>query len=165
MSECEACRLVARRDHGEAPAWDNILRTERWDLVHAYGSTLEGWLVLVTRRHVSVVADLSDDEAAELGPLLQHVSRALHATIGCPKTYVAQFAEDPLHQHVHVHVIPRATRTSLRISGAIGSSPAREVIIRRCPSATGMTSPPGWPSGSGNGHNCSRSDASRHNGQ
>jgi diadenosine tetraphosphate (Ap4A) HIT family hydrolase len=75
--------------------------------VHAYGSALEGWLVLVTRRHVAVLADLSDDEAAELGPLLQRVSRALRDTTGCPKTYVAQFAEDPLHQHVHVHVIPR----------------------------------------------------------
>ena len=62
---------------------------------------------MATRRHVPVVADLSDNEAAELGPLLQRVSRALRDTIGCPKTYVAQFAEHPLHQHVHVHVIPR----------------------------------------------------------
>ena len=98
---------MARRDREEAPAWDSILRTPNWDLVHAYGSALEGWLVLVTRRHVAVVADLSDDEAAELGPLLQRVSCALRDTMGCPKTYVAQFAEDPLHQHVHVHVIPR----------------------------------------------------------
>ena len=107
MTECETCSLVARRDRGEAPAWDSILRTEHWDLAHAYGSALEGWLVLATRRHVAVVADLSDEEAAELGPLLQRASRALRAVIGCPKTYVAQFAEDPLHQHVHVHVIPR----------------------------------------------------------
>ncbi len=112
MTECETCTLVARRDRGEAPAWDSILRTESWDLAHASGSALEGWLVLATRRHVPVVADLSDNEAAELGPLLRRVSRALRDTIGCPKTYVAQFAEHPLHQHVHVHVIPRHANQS-----------------------------------------------------
>ena len=127
MTGCETCRLVARRDRGEAPAWDRILRTEHWDLVHAFGSALEGWLVLVTRRHVSVVADLSDDEAAELGPLVQRASRALRDTIGCPKTYVAQFAEDPLHQHVHVHVIPRHADqppelTSYRIFSLLGGA-------------------------------------------
>jgi diadenosine tetraphosphate (Ap4A) HIT family hydrolase len=101
------CSLVARRDAGEAPAWDRILRTNHWDVVHAFGTSLEGWLVLVVRRHLTTVADLSDAEAAELGPLVQRVSAALQEVVGCDKTYVAQFAEHPDHPHVHVHVIPR----------------------------------------------------------
>jgi len=101
------CALVARRDAGEAPSWDRILRTEHWDVVHAFGTSLEGWLVLVVRRHLTAVADLSDEEAVELGPLLKRVSAAVQEVLDCDKTYVVQLAEHPQHPHVHVHVIPR----------------------------------------------------------
>ena len=107
MDGCRTCELVARRDAGVAPPWDMILRTNGWDVVHAYGTALEGWLVLATRRHITAVADMDDTEAGELGPLVQRVSRALQEELGCTKTYVAQFAEDPRHPHVHFHVIPR----------------------------------------------------------
>ena len=35
------------------------------------------------------------------------MSAALESTLGCAKTYVAQFAEAADHPHVHVHVIAR----------------------------------------------------------
>ena len=101
------CALVARRDRGDAPPWDRILRTDHWDVVHAFGTSLEGWLVLVVRRHITAVADLSDAEAAELGPLVKRVSEAVQDVVDCDKTYVVQFAEHRDHPHVHVHVIPR----------------------------------------------------------
>lgn len=107
MTDCKTCELVARRDAGEAPPWDRILRTPGWDIVHAFGIAVEGWTVLVVRRHITAVADLTDAEAAELGPLIRDVSRGIQAVIGCSKTYVVQFAEHPQHPHVHVHVIPR----------------------------------------------------------
>ncbi len=107
MADCMTCELVARRDRGEAPPWDAIVRTPGWDVVHAFGTAVEGWTVLVVRRHITSVADLTDDEAAELGPLVKNVSAALQKVLGCEKTYVAQFAEHPQHPHVHVHVIPR----------------------------------------------------------
>ena len=108
MSACRTCELLERRDTGEAPLWDCIVRTPGWDVVHCDDSAIEGWMVLVVRRHITSVADLTEAEAAELGLLLKDVSRALQEVIGCPKTYVVQFAEHPLHPHVHVHVIPRA---------------------------------------------------------
>ena len=108
MTTCRTCVLVARRDAGEAPLWDAILRTPGWDVVHAFGTAVEGWVVLVVRRHITAVADLTDEEALELGPLVKAVSQALHDTVGCAKTYVAQFAEHPDHPHVHVHIVPRA---------------------------------------------------------
>jgi diadenosine tetraphosphate (Ap4A) HIT family hydrolase len=98
---------VARRDAGDAPLWDSILRTAFWDLVHAYDTSLPGWLVLVARRHVAAISELSEGEAVELGRLLLGVSRALEEVTGCVKTYVVQFAEHPQHPHVHFHVIPR----------------------------------------------------------
>lgn len=108
MVDCRTCELVARRDSGGAPLWDFIGRTPGWDIVHAYGTSVEGWIVLVARRHITALADLTDDEASELGPLVRSVSRALHQTVGCLKTYVVQFAEHSQHPHVHVHVIPRS---------------------------------------------------------
>ncbi len=112
MDGCTTCELVARRDAGHAPPWDSILRTSHWDVVHAFGTSLEGWIVLVARRHVAAIVELTPDEAAELGMLVHRVSVALHDTLGCEKTYVAQFAEAEGHHHVHVHVIPRAVDLS-----------------------------------------------------
>jgi diadenosine tetraphosphate (Ap4A) HIT family hydrolase len=75
-------------------------------VVQAYGTSLEGWTVLVLRRHVATLAEMTSEEANEVGPLVRLVSRALVEVVGCAKTYVAQFAEDPLHRHVHFNVIP-----------------------------------------------------------
>jgi diadenosine tetraphosphate (Ap4A) HIT family hydrolase len=50
---------------------------------------------------------MTEVEAADLGILLRRVSIALRETVGCTKTYVAQFAEAAGHQHVHFHVVPR----------------------------------------------------------
>lgn len=62
--------------------------------------------MLVLRRHAATLAEMTANEANELGPLVRRVSRALVSVTGCAKTYVAQFAEDPQHPHVHFHVIP-----------------------------------------------------------
>ena len=106
-ADCGTCARIATRDDGTAPLWDNILRTPGWDVVHSYDTSLLGWLVLVARPHVDAVADLTPSAAAELGSLLQTVSAALTAELGCAKTYVMQFAEHPRHPHVHFHVVPR----------------------------------------------------------
>ncbi|HZM41379.1 MAG TPA: HIT domain-containing protein [Acidimicrobiales bacterium] len=125
MAGCKTCELLARRDRGEAPDWDAIVRTEAWDVVHCNDTSLLGWIVLVVRRHVAAVADLTDGEAAALGPLVRDVSRALHDICGSEKTYVVQFAEHPDHRHVHVHVIPRSPdlvdeRQGPRVFGFLG---------------------------------------------
>jgi diadenosine tetraphosphate (Ap4A) HIT family hydrolase len=107
MVPCRSCELVARRDAGEAPLWDNIWRTQYWDLAHNFNTSLPGWLVLVLRRHEAAIADLTEEEASALGVLLRRVSSALQRVVGCERTYVVQFAEHPDHPHVHFHVIPR----------------------------------------------------------
>lgn len=107
MDGCRTCWLLERRDAGDAPEWDSIVRTDAWDVVHCDSTSMLGWIVLVVRRHVAALADLTDDEASALGPLVRDVSRALHELVGCEKTYVVQFAEHPQHRHVHVHVVPR----------------------------------------------------------
>jgi diadenosine tetraphosphate (Ap4A) HIT family hydrolase len=107
IDRCQTCELVARRDRGEAPPWDAIYRSQYWDVVHSYNTSLPGWLVLVARRHMAAIDEMSDEEAVELGRLLRRVSLALKEATGCVKTYVIQFAESPEHPHVHFHVAPR----------------------------------------------------------
>lgn len=106
-TDCKTCQLTIQRDLGKVPDWDNIFRTEYWDVAHSYNTSLIGWLVLIPREHRQSIADLSEGETAELGFLLRGVSKGLQEVTGCVKTYVMQFAEHPLHPHVHFHVVPR----------------------------------------------------------
>lgn len=87
--------------------WDCIHRTSYWDVTHSFDTALPGWLVLVVRRHITAVADLTEDEAGELGGLIRSTSATLRQATGCLKTYVVQFAERADHPHVHFHIIPR----------------------------------------------------------
>ena len=107
MADCVTCALTLQRDKGKAPLWDNIFRTQYWDVVHSFNTGLPGWLVLVARRHIAAIDEMSEAEAAELGNLLRQVSLSLKQVTGCLKTYVMQFAEHPQHPHVHFHVVPR----------------------------------------------------------
>ncbi len=123
--QCKTCELVANRDAGTAPFWDCIHRAQFWDVVHSYNTALPGWLVLVARRHIEAVDELTEDEAVELGLLTRRVSLALKEVVGCQKTYVIQFAEAEGHPHVHFHIVPRMAnqpdnRRSTRIFGYLG---------------------------------------------
>jgi diadenosine tetraphosphate (Ap4A) HIT family hydrolase len=107
-SGCETCRLIDERNQGNAPLWDCVLRTDFFDVVHAYGTSLPGWMVLVVNRHIAAIDEMTEAESLELGKLIREVSLALKEILGCEKTYVMQFAEAPGHGHVHFHVVPRA---------------------------------------------------------
>lgn len=107
MDHCYTCELTTRRDEGQAPLWDCIHRTQYWDVVHSYNTALPGWLVLVIRRHIGAIDEMTEDEAVELGSLIRRVSVALKEVTGCVKTYVIQFAEMAEHPHVHFHIVPR----------------------------------------------------------
>lgn len=107
MKPCMTCELTAHRDSGAAPLWDCIHRSQFWDVVHSYNTALPGWLVIVARRHIEAIHELTHDEAIELGLLIRQVSMALKDVTGCLKTYVIQFAEAAEHPHVHFHVVPR----------------------------------------------------------
>ncbi|HET8680435.1 MAG TPA: HIT family protein [Micromonosporaceae bacterium] len=107
-SAVDNCYSCAQENQVESlPAWQRIDADDYWRVAHAVGTALPGWLVLVPRRHVTSVADLTDVEAAGLGLWQVRLSRALRAVTGCVKTYVAQFAEAEGFSHVHFHVVPR----------------------------------------------------------
>ena len=67
--------------------------TAYWRVVHAFNSSLPGWLVILPRRHVTALDELDD--------------AALRQVVGCTKTYSALFAEAEGFAHLHVHLVPR----------------------------------------------------------
>lgn len=105
-ADCYTCAQEASA--GELPPREFIAGDAQWRVAHAFGTGLEGWLVLLPRRHITSISELNDAEARSLGIWQVRLSRALHQVVGCPKTYIAQFAEAEGFSHVHFHVIPRS---------------------------------------------------------
>jgi diadenosine tetraphosphate (Ap4A) HIT family hydrolase len=126
---CLSCPRLAETD--PAPR-DRIVATRHWSVAHAFNANLEGWLVVLPRRHVEALDELGEDEAAELGTLLVEVTRALRAVTGCVRTYVLLLAEAEGFQHVHFHVVPRHADLPHELSGprifGLLNNPALDVV-------------------------------------
>lgn len=128
-NDCVSCINNARLD---LPPRERVCLGPHWRAAHAFGTSLPGWLVVLPRRHVIALDELTFAEAADLGPLLRGLTSALREVIGCDKTYVALFAEAEGFEHLHFHVIPRqpeldATVRGPLIFGLLGGDPARHV--------------------------------------
>lgn len=113
--ECYSCVQDAVFD--DLRVWERIAADEHWRVAHAFGTSLPGWLVLMPRRHVTSIADLTDAEAAGLGLWQVRISRALHEVTGCEKAYMAQFAEGEGFSHVHFHMMPRMSDLAAEFRG------------------------------------------------
>jgi diadenosine tetraphosphate (Ap4A) HIT family hydrolase len=126
---CLSCLDNARSDLAQR---DKVYLSARWRVAHAFGTQLPGWLVVLPRRHVTVLDELTSAEQAELGPLLSAATAALRETIHCIKTYVALFAEAEGFEHIHFHVVPRMADLDPQFRGPfvfalLGGSTATQV--------------------------------------
>jgi len=98
-----ACNVVAGR---LVPPGGIIYEGEHWLVSHQVSPVLlRGFLIIKTRRHCEHLADLTDAEAAEFGPILRDVSRALSDVVSPAKVYSCSFGEQVTH--IHFYVIPR----------------------------------------------------------
>jgi diadenosine tetraphosphate (Ap4A) HIT family hydrolase len=103
VERCMACDVLEGRR--EAPG-GTILREGRWVLDHSLSPCLlRGWLILKPERHVEHVAELTAEESASLGQLIQKASRALMTAVGAERVYVVSMGE--VVRHVHFYLIPR----------------------------------------------------------
>jgi diadenosine tetraphosphate (Ap4A) HIT family hydrolase len=98
-----------------------IAYDEHWRVAHVFGVDLLGWLVLLPRRHVMEVAELTEREADGLGRWQAALARALRDEVGVVKTYVAAYGEAPgFHLHFHVIGRPAALAAEHRGPGIFG---------------------------------------------
>lgn len=126
------CLTCAQNSNPDLPPRERVHEGQRWRVAHAFGTALPGWLVVLPRRHVTSLDELTAEEAADLGTLLRSLTAAMRDVVGCAKTYVALFAEAEGFAHVHFHVIPRAADLQAdlrgpRIFGLLGGDPERHV--------------------------------------
>ncbi|WP_109004747.1 HIT family protein [Streptomyces rishiriensis] len=103
--DCFTCSKEEEFD--DLPPRECVVHDRYWRVAHAFNAAVPGWLVLLPRRHVAAVHDLTDAEASALGTWQVRLSRALRSLTGCAKTYVVQFAEAQGFAHVHFHIVPR----------------------------------------------------------
>lgn len=114
-ADCYSCAQEAEAER--LPPREFIAADDHWRVAHAFGAGLEGWLVLVPRRHITSISELNGAEARSLGIWQVRLSQALHHVVGCQKTYVAQFAEAAGFAHVHFHLIPRSPGLAEELRG------------------------------------------------
>jgi len=74
---------------------------------HAYPVSRKGWLVIVLKRHVEALHELTRLEFEELGIIQSRVCALLHAALQCEKEYVSCYAETEHFRHIHFHVFAK----------------------------------------------------------
>lgn len=106
MDGCYSCGRNAIEAEA-LPSREQIHLDAHWRVAHALSSALPGWLVILPRRHILSLSDMTAEEASTLGSLLPRLSRALETVTGARKCYLMFFAEAPGFEHLHIHLVPR----------------------------------------------------------
>lgn len=103
---CSACAEVA----GEVFAPGNVILDDGlWFVSHHTGPyTDPGELIVKTRRHCESLSELTQSEAAALGPLLRAAVTALERVVDAERIYAVSFNERI--RHVHFLLLPRTAR-------------------------------------------------------
>lgn len=116
---CPACHLdeekVLLRQHGF------LLQ------VVAQPTPVRGWLVLTSERHARAWYDLSNEEAAALGPLARRVMNAQRQALQAEHVYALALGD--VLEHFHLHLVPRFADTPAHHRGrAAFDAPVSEAI-------------------------------------
>ena len=132
MTEYKDCFSCAAERRPDLPPREQVYLDPHWRVAHAFGTAQPGWLVMLPRRHVLALDELTPAEAAGLGPVLRAVTAALREVTRCEKTYVALFAEAEGFSHMHFHVVPRHAGLDPGLGGPrvfalMGGDPTRHV--------------------------------------
>lgn len=102
------CYSCDAQRNASPPPREDVTHSDHWRVVHAFNSTLPGWLVLLPTRHVTSFTELAPEAADELGSLVRRMGVALEQVTGCVKTYLMQFSEAEGFSHLHLHLVPRS---------------------------------------------------------
>jgi diadenosine tetraphosphate (Ap4A) HIT family hydrolase len=114
-AECRSC--LSNSGERRISPGPPIHVSDFWQVEHAYPTKLRGWLVVVLRRHVEALHELTPAEFRDLSGVLERTVRVLYEVVSCEKEYVACFAELEHFKHVHFHVIPRASDLPANLIG------------------------------------------------
>ena len=106
-TDCEACALI----DGTMPLVGGVIHArDGWLVEHCIGPLGLGTLIVKPRRHVTAVADLTDDEADALGPLLRDASAVARELVDAEQVYNCLWSHaggEPVHIHYVVQPMTR----------------------------------------------------------
>jgi diadenosine tetraphosphate (Ap4A) HIT family hydrolase len=107
------CFVCAKHRQGDAAEGGVIYEDDLLYAGHVHtrgrGSAYRGWLVVEPKRHVGGLGDLTDEEAAALGRLLNRLARVQKVATGADHVYA--FVYGDAVAHLHVHLAPRYPQT------------------------------------------------------
>jgi diadenosine tetraphosphate (Ap4A) HIT family hydrolase len=107
---CLACDML----DGRRPLPGGVIHeTGGWVIDHCIGPLGVGTLIVHPRRHVTRVADLTDEEAAALGPLLLRATQAVTELSDPEQTYVTLWSHAG-GVPVHIHFVVQPITSELR---------------------------------------------------
>lgn len=88
-----------------------------------------GYLMVEPRRHVPRLGDLTDEEAAGIGVVVNRLSRALRTAMDAEHVYSFVFGDGV--PHLHVHLAPRYPGTPRELFGLGAVHIQRSEAVRR----------------------------------
>lgn len=84
-----------------------IYEGTHWIVDHAYPTTHLGWLVVLPKRHVEALHELTKEEFLELAEIEYRLVQVMGREPGVQKEYVMCFSEGEGFHHMHFHVVPK----------------------------------------------------------
>ena len=144
VAGCLGCDLLAGRRELPGGA---VYETRLWVVNHAVGPMNLGTLILGPREHVVAVADLDDEAAAELGPLLRDTAAVVEELCRPEQTYTCLWSHGAgTRKHLHFAVQPVTAAVVARYGGlrserlqaamlASGDEPGAADVERFCDQA------------------------------
>jgi diadenosine tetraphosphate (Ap4A) HIT family hydrolase len=115
MEKCLTClNLSGERRISPGPY---IYEGTHWIVDHAYPTTHLGWLVVLPKRHIEALHELTREEFQELAEIEYRLVQVMHTDGPVLKEYMMCFAEGQGFAHVHIHVVPRPVDLPAAIKG------------------------------------------------
>jgi diadenosine tetraphosphate (Ap4A) HIT family hydrolase len=149
LASCAVCASLT----GEGRI-DPLFEDDLWHVRHASAPFgVPGWMMLISRRHVTGPAHFNDEEAGAFGLALRHFERILEEVTGALRIYTAAIGESS--HHFHAHMVPRYASMPKNASawgvfdleraakaGEISVDPAEVIRVSEAYQAALLASPP-----------------------
>jgi len=127
---CLGCDIAAGR---RLPPGGILAATPAWMVNHAVGSLNVGTLVVAPRQHITAVADLDPNAAAELGLILRAAALSLEKLCAPQQVYVCLWSHSAsARKHLHFVVQP-VTEELTRSFGGLRNEQLQAEMMRSSP--------------------------------
>ena len=113
--ECLSCRSISGEKR--ISPGPTIYEGTYWLVEHAYPTSLQGWLVIVLKRHAEALHELSKEEFAELAEIQYRLAQIMRQDTQVEKEYMACFAEGSGFNHIHIHFVAKPKDLPAELKG------------------------------------------------